>query len=663
MEVILLDIQNFLAIKKARLALTDRGLNVIQGENNEDSSATSNGSGKSSIFDALYWALFDQTSRGESGDEVVNLTAKKNCRVTVILRDGEALYRIIRGRKDSELKNSVQLVAYTSPASSMIDDKGRLIPVTVSTVDLTKGTDRETQVEIERVVGCSKEVFSAAVYAGQEQMPDLPRMTDKTLKTLIEEAAGVSRLSAAYEVARQKRATAETFVKELQLKEERFMKNITSLDAEYASAFKGFSEFDAERAAKEQAHRDAAAECRETVAKIVAKIKSKDGASLLARRDELQKHLSEHSAKAAELRKYTTEVIQPIERQIAKIGVTLDAEHAELDNLTTRASRAHEELANPCPECGKPHEESEVEHLRTILKGKIAATTDRLHATQAEHKKLHEKLEAAKIEAKRLESEIPDVASVSAQIAEVNQEIIALNSLKAQAREAKSQADVHTENAKTALTAENPYKVAVKMVEKRRNEEKEALTKNALDLVQALADFEIKKSVATVFGPAGVRAHILDTVTPFLNERTAEYLSILSDGHITAVWTTLSRTKAGELKEKFSIDVSNDTGAKSFKGLSGGEKRKVRIATMLALQDLVASRASKPINLWIGDEIDDALDASGLERLMTILEMKARERGTVIVISHEALTDWCDSVTVVTKKDGSSTVEGALCVE
>ena len=168
------------------------------------------------------------------------------------------------------------------------------------------------------------------------------------------------------------------------------------------------------------------------------------------------------------------------------------------------------------------------------------------------------------------------------------------------------------------------------------------------------------ENVAKVFGPAGVRAHILDTVTPFLNDRTADYLSALSDGNISAVWSTLSTTAKGDTKEKFNIEVENDKGGKSFKLLSGGGKRKVRLATMLALQDLVASRATKPINLWIGDEIDDALDPAGLERLMGILERKARERGTVLVISHNELRDWCDNVATVTKRGGLSTIEGAL---
>jgi DNA repair exonuclease SbcCD ATPase subunit len=80
----------------------------------------------------------------------------------------------------------------------------------------------------------------------------------------------------------------------------------------------------------------------------------------------------------------------------------------------------------------------------------------------------------------------------------------------------------------------------------------------------------------------------------------------------------------------------------------------------MALQDMVASRATKPINIFVADEVDHALDESGLERLMTVLNDKAKERGTVLVISHNSLSDWIDNVITVTKEKGYGTVSGAV---
>ncbi|HBS6576380.1 TPA: exonuclease, partial [Klebsiella pneumoniae] len=92
------------------------------------------------------------------------------------------------------------------------------------------------------------------------------------------------------------------------------------------------------------------------------------------------------------------------------------------------------------------------------------------------------------------------------------------------------------------------------------------------------------------------------------------------------------------------------------RGLSGGEKRKVRLACALALQDMVANRASKSIQLFIGDEIDDALDSAGLERLMGILEAKARERGTVMIVSHKEMKSWFRETVTLEIKEGRSYV-------
>jgi DNA repair exonuclease SbcCD ATPase subunit len=208
---------------------------------------------------------------------------------------------------------------------------------------------------------------------------------------------------------------------------------------------------------------------------------------------------------------------------------------------------------------------------------------------------------------------------------------------------------------------ENPHIDQLESASARQKElqEKLEVAERETEVFQKKAD--LYEQAAEVFGPAGVRAHILDNVTPFLNSKTGHYLSLLSDGNITATWSTLSTTAKGELRERFVIEVAKATGGKSFGLLSGGEKRKVRLACALALQDLVATRASKPFRLFVADEIDDALDDAGLERLMSVLDEKAKERGTVLVISHNSLSDWIREVVTVEMTDGQSTVRGPIC--
>jgi DNA repair exonuclease SbcCD ATPase subunit len=130
-----LRIQNFLTIGDATVQLKDKGLHLIQGENEDNTSAKSNGAGKSSIVDAISWVLFGVTARGTKGDKVVHNVRKKDCFVELRVEHGESTYIVERYRKHATHKNQLRLYCDATPASS--------------SVDMTKGTDAETQKLVE----------------------------------------------------------------------------------------------------------------------------------------------------------------------------------------------------------------------------------------------------------------------------------------------------------------------------------------------------------------------------------------------------------------------------------------------------------------------------------------------------------------------------------
>ncbi|WP_326894502.1 AAA family ATPase (plasmid) [Rhizobium beringeri] len=107
-----LEIHNFLAITDAKINLSDRGLVLLQGNNHADSSADSNGVGKSSIPEALEWCWFGETARGLSGDGVINNVAKKDCFVKSVAVDGHITYTATRYRKHKTGKNTFILKSF-----------------------------------------------------------------------------------------------------------------------------------------------------------------------------------------------------------------------------------------------------------------------------------------------------------------------------------------------------------------------------------------------------------------------------------------------------------------------------------------------------------------------------------------------------------------------
>lgn len=642
MDITNLSIRNFLTVGQAEIQLDQRGLVLIQGENTDDTSAASNGAGKSSIVDAICWALYGTTAREVSGDDVVNTTAKKDCSVEVLLDDDGKLYRVTRYRKDKVHKN--QLFVHQQDGSAWLD--------------ISKGTDKETQEVVRKVMGCSLEVFVGAIYAGQEAMPDLPGMTDKHLKLLIEEAAGVEELAAAYTEASKRALVAKKDFDAAGAAVKSLKQRLETISGELTNAEGQHQLFEDGRKDRARAELAKVKPINESITARRAQLAKFDQAALTQRRDDLNSALAGRKAEEVEQRRLQGEATTA-DRKMQICRTTAEGAKRQLDGLERDLANIDAKIGSPCGECGKAYCAHDMEAARAARQASITEKKVELAGALRAYKDAKTAAEGALAVANTFTANMTDVSAAAAELATVNtalQSITALNNAITGHEREIAQVNV---DARFKLTEPNPWQRVVesKREDRQRAENQIGLAEDEAKKLEDTAD--LYDNAAKVFGPAGVRAHILDTVTPFLNAQTTEYLGALADGNIHATWSTLAKTSKGELREKFNIEVENDKGGKTFKALSGGEKRKVRIATNMALQDMVASRAEKPINLWIGDEIDHALDEPGLERLMTVLDRKAKERGTVLVISHNALTDWIDNVITVKKTAGVSVVSGA----
>lgn len=639
MKIKSLTINNFLVIGEANVELDNRGLLLVQGENEDDSSANSNGAGKSSIVDAISWCLYGETARGVSGDAVVNNKIGKDCFVDVVVQDGKKEYRISRYRKHSVKQNEIAVWSWEEGAVA---------------VEIGKGTAKLTQSVIDKIVGCSYEVFIASVYSGQEMMPDLPAMTDKQLKMIVEEAAGIERLQSAHEIALLKNKMAQVEVDSITSRHE-INKALLESNKEELETLKVMT-------TKHEVARDETIVLLKTL--VDEKQNQKDSlkpndpklrADLVDQMKALMAEIDNPAEKEA--KQLLDNKVRKKETELAISQTEAKAANRISKQLKEELEKVGERVGTLCSECDKEYHAEDLIHVMANVKSKLRLSLLSLKTCKENEDLAREHLNNALTEQKSFISAMSDISEllkrhsdISSMVKELDDRALLHTALDADMTALKLQIEQEVER-------ENPF---TEMVSK-REAEIEALGEKSKSLMSELLSAEEKRSATAqaveVFGRTGVRAHILDTVTPFLNERTAEYLGTLTDGNITASWSTLSKTSKGDLREKFGIAVAKRNGSENFAGLSGGEKRKVRLSTSMALQDLVASRATKPIEFQLYDEIDDALDVSGLERLMTILDKRGREKGTVIVISHNDLGAWIDQSITVINSGGISTIE------
>ncbi|HAX2344583.1 TPA: AAA family ATPase [Escherichia coli] len=637
MKFLKLQVENFMAIASAEIALDQRGLVLIQGVNNGDSSASSNGSGKSTLMNSLMWCLYGETAHGVKGDDVLSANHEKNCRVAVTIEDEGKRYAIIRHRKHKEFKN-------------------RLI-VRGEDGDMTKGKDALTQEFVERLIGASKEVFMASIYASQEAMPDLPGMSDKNLKAIVEEAAGVDRLTRAYAIARERANAAAARMDVVKSKLESTISIIESIQSQIESAKASSESWEKERSKRydDALAGLAGAEVELTEAELEIRTlpeQIRDTEKTIESERKKLASKEDHDAKLLKVRS----AISDIRASIKSTEKNQTDAMSRARNFKTKAEEVGSKVGSPCPTCGKAYCE---EDLSTIKENFIEQARQEIGQakTLAEAMDKHKtNLEKALSIESALVKTTPDVTTIIARIEELakqlsslrhrEKEIVAIETAVARARSEVERVSKEINPFVEIIARHEDSLISSKSVFKSLKDESKAIREQTLLLEKA----------RQVYSPAGVRSHILTSVTPFLNARTAEYLNTLSDGNITAEWSTIDVTKKGEHRDKFNIGVQKKDSSKSFHTLSGGEKRKVRIACSLALQDLVSNRASKNIDLFIGDEIDDALDTAGLERLMGILESKARERGTVLIISHKEMKSWFRETITLEVKEGRSYV-------
>jgi DNA repair exonuclease SbcCD ATPase subunit len=636
MKFTTLEIENFGRIEHAAVHLDDRGLVLIQGENLDDPSAVSNGAGKSTIVEAISWVLYGKTAKGTTGDAVIRREAKKNCSVKISIQDGEDTYTITRGRKHKTFKSNVFV------------QKGE--------DDLTKGTDKLTQEIVDKIIGCPHEVFTAAIYAGQEAMPDLPSMTDKQIKMLIEEAAGITHLDKAYDIALSRAREIATELETARRQEERADVAVEHARQRLEDGKQSVKVWNAERETRiVDLEADARIQINEAKAHKESLLKLKPLKELqdaLAKTDESKSRLDVEARKRDELS--ATAAAQ--DRAHSKAQAHLEAAVRDVKRARAHKEELESQIGLPCETCGREHDE-------TSLKSAITATAKKLSEYAGALRERKQQLEDAQTDAQSARESLDayvrgmtDPTTLGEHRAKIQQQINERQRVEDKVNSAKSRAQSIIEAIKREKEKTNPYAAQL--------EELNAAVGKAIADRKKLAEFskeierrvKIAKGVVELYSPKGVRARVLDTVTPYLNERTATYLGALSDGRFQATWSTLSQTAKGELREKFSIDARDTKDGGTFTDMSGGERRKVRVACALALQDMVAGRASKPIDLWIGDEIDDALDPAGLERLMGVLEDKARQHGTVLVISHSDLRDWISNTMIVRRENGVSEV-------
>jgi DNA repair exonuclease SbcCD ATPase subunit len=200
MKIKELTVKNFMSVGNSTQAVDfeKANLTLVLGENLDqggDDSGSRNGTGKTTILNALSYALYGNALSNIKKDNLINKINNKNMLVTLTFEKDGNTYRIERGRKPTVLK-------------FFVNEESQIL------ADDAQGDMRETQKDLHHLFGMSHDMFKHIVALNTYTEPFLS-MRANDQREIIEQLLGITLLSEKAEALKELiRQTKDTIYQE-----------------------------------------------------------------------------------------------------------------------------------------------------------------------------------------------------------------------------------------------------------------------------------------------------------------------------------------------------------------------------------------------------------------------------------------------------------------
>lgn len=621
-----------------------------------------NGFGKTTFFEAIYWGLFGETTKGVSADAVINDTVKKDACVELVFAGGDCTIIVQRYRKDEQFGNKL-LVRRTEGSGA--------------SVDIVRESIDETQKELLSMLGTSASFFKNINYFSQEDFEFFSTMTDAGQKAVCKNLLLLDRFEAA-----ENKASFD--VKKYQSDYEDKQRTVSIKEAAVIERRRAIESLQGQVAIWEASHVEAVRAAEAAVAQWQGQLDA-----LYVRQQEL--HEQENAIVAAWEKNKPAE-IQPFDssRYDKKKAILSDevscfrdeltqadhavllASHAEnaarnavsvakdrIVHFTSSLDKAINErdylVANgsTCPACGAPlnkdklnklladkeatvaacmQDKIQQEHVLAISEQTLSARTEELTLAQSKRTVAAEASRSAEESLSAYNLVIAEALSVwklSVQDAESRaREITAshyeqLRSVQDAKRTAQASIDSCLSNkllADRAMVAvqqqTNPILAEITVA----SEALRQIEYEVASILDQLKGIEILSNRAVYWKKGlsnqGIVSYLLDGFAKEFTETINSILLDITDGKYAAALSTQKQLSSGEFRDKFELKIYIGGKERSYKALSGGQKARVNLATVMALVQVIMRAYSLrlvPFGIVILDELFTYLDNKGVE--------------------------------------------------
>lgn len=531
-----------------------------------------NGTGKTTIINALSYALYGEALTNIKKDNLINKTNGKGMMTTVDFEISGKSYRIERGRRPNVLR------FYTDGNEQINDDDAQ-------------GDSRETQKEIEKIVGFPHEMFKHIVALNTYTEPFLS-MRSNDQRNMIEKLLGITELSEKAELLKELLRNTKDAIKDEEL-------HINSVRNSNDRIEKNILEIESRSKAWDSAQTKKIIDMEESIQTL--------------QQINIEEEIANH--KLIQKIKEQQDSYSALSKELSRIDTALSRSKVTLQELQKNYEDA---LNGVCPACGQG-----TAHLHTHEQ----YTADLLEKIK-EEQKYHDEMNDRQAE----------INSAISQIVIHNKPTTFYKTLES-ALEHKHNLETMAIQYAEKVDEKNPYVEQIDSLRKTGLQEVSFETINELVYLRDHQEFLYKLLTNK---DSFIRKRIIDQNISYLNHRLAYYLEKIGLPHEV------------KFSNDLSVEITEYGRDLDFDNLSRGERNRLILSLSWAFRDIYES-LNHPMNLLCIDElIDSGMDTMGVENALAILKKMNREQNkSILLISHkEELVGRVNNILSVVKTGG-----------
>lgn len=587
-------LKNFRSYKEAELNLRDRGFCLISAENHcKTDNAGSNGSGKSSIVEAICFALTGETTN-EVSKGLVNNQAGKDEDAYVELelnkdRDNYIIKRILAPKSDMRITKNGQ------------DISGKGI--------------RESQAILEKELpDVDHDLIASTIVLGQSMPYKFSSFAPSGRKELLEKLT-----KSDFMIEDMKKRVAERLDglnKKLREDEDSLLLNNSKLSQvknelrqlEYTRDNSVSIDYNAEIARDEKFLNETTATINKT---------EKENTKLQIDIDSVNKKLAELNNERLRVRE---EELNSYNKSINEYVIKASEIKSDINSLNREIVQL-KNIRDICPTCGQKipgvhkHDTSKQEAEVKTLQESLKTVQDKSTEINKKHDDYIIQIDSSfKDDINKLNSELETLTdNQSKNNQELRESYSRKSALEAEISKFKYEQSAEQKNWNSLIKDIEEHKKAITQLENliRLAEDGKVTYESRLEVVKKM-DILIKRDF---------RGYLLINIIEYLNKKAKEYCNIVFGNELVNLelsGNNLEITYAG----------------KTFDNLSGGEKQRVDIMLQFALRDLMNKYFNIDSNIIVLDEITDYLDKQACQAVIKLITEKLNDTESVFIISH-----------------------------